>query len=332
MIKSVCETLSIVVSLAYDGQRADKVLGALCQEMSRSRLQSLIKEGAVFLNDRPLDSVSFKVSVGDKFTVQVPQPVKADPEPEDIALDIVYEDEDMLVVNKQAGLVVHPGAGNWSGTMVNALLYHCAGRLSGVGGVLRPGIVHRLDKDTSGLIMVAKNDYAHQALSAQLADRSLSRIYHAVVLGVPMPSKGVVERSIGRHRHNRFKMSVAASSATKEARTRYMVLERYAQACSLIECRLDTGRTHQIRVHMESLGHPLVGDPLYGPQPTALRSALKACSYRTEYIDKILSFERQALHASGLKCVHPRTKKSISFEAPYPEDFSKLLKLLVNFS
>ena len=319
--------LNFAVPAEYDGQRADKVLSALCEALSRSRLQSLIKDGAVLLNEKPLKTASLKVGAGDVFTLSIPEPVEAEPQPENIPLDIIYEDEDMLVINKRAGLVVHPGAGNWTGTMVNALLYHCAGRLSGIGGVIRPGIVHRLDKNTSGLIMVAKNDYAHQALSAQLADRSLSRVYDALVMGVPMPIKSSVDRPIGRHRHNRLKMSVMSSSV-KDARTHYMVIQSYGEACSLVECHLETGRTHQIRVHMEALGYPLVGDSLYGPQPTALRAKLKKEGYDLEIIEDMVKFHRQSLHAERLKCKHPRTGEDLTFEAPMPNDYSNLLKKL----
>ena len=326
-MKNEDSDLTIEVPAEYNNQRADKVLSALCDDLSRSRLQSLIKDGVVLLNNEPLKTASFKVGEGDVLSLSIPEPVEADPQPENIPLDIVYEDDDMLVVNKQVGLVVHPGAGNWSGTMVNALLYHCGDTLSGIGGVIRPGIVHRLDKDTSGLILVAKNDYAHQALAAQLEDRSLSRVYYALVTGVPMPVKGVVERPIGRHRHHRLKMSVM-SSAPRDARTHYKVIESFGEACSLVECRLETGRTHQIRVHMEALGYPLVGDALYGPQPTLLKSKLEKGKYASEIIDEILKFSRQALHAKALKCVHPRTGEKLSFDAPEPDDFSNLLKLL----
>lgn len=319
--------IHIAVPAEYDGQRADKVLGFLCEDLSRSRLQGLIKKGVVLLNDVPLKVMSFKVSTGDVFSLSIPEPVEAVPQPENIHLDIVYEDDDMLVINKQAGLVVHPAAGHWSGTLVNALLYHCKDSLSGIGGVIRPGIVHRLDKDTSGLMMVAKNDMAHHALSAQLEDRSLSRVYHALVIGVPVPLKGVVDRPIGRDRRNRLKISLV-SNTLKEARTRYIILEHFGQACSLLECCLDTGRTHQIRVHMGSIGHFLVGDPLYGPQPTALRSRLRKEGYPIDEIDEILSFPRQALHAKRLSCLHPRTGESLTFEAPEPEDFANLLKRL----
>ena len=319
--------LSFEVPADGEGKRADKVLSALCDELSRSRLQSLIKKEAITLNGITLKSASLKVSEGDVFSLVIPEPEEAEPQPQNIPLDVVYEDEDMLVINKQAGLVVHPGAGNWSGTMVNALLFHCGESLSGIGGVIRPGIVHRLDKETSGLILVAKNDYAHQALSEQLADHSLSRVYHALVTGVPMPIKGSIDRPIGRHKHVRIKMSVM-SGAPKEARTHYRIIKSYGEACSLVECRLETGRTHQIRVHMEALGHPLVGDQLYGPQPTLLKSKLSKEGYSTESIEEVLKFSRQALHAQELECVHPRTKKVISFLADKADDFSNLLKLL----
>ncbi len=321
--------LSLVVPADGEGKRADKVLSTLCDELSRSRLQSLIKKGAVTLNGELLKTASLKVSEGDVFSLSIPEPEEAEPQPQNIPLDIVYEDDDMLVINKQAGLVVHPGAGNWSGTMVNALLFHCGDSLSGIGGVIRPGIVHRLDKGTTGLIMVAKNDYAHKALSAQLADHSLSRVYHALVTGVPTPLKGVVDRAIGRHKHARIKMSVM-SAVPKDARTHYRIIKSYGEACSLVECRLETGRTHQIRVHMEALGHPLVGDPLYGPQPTLLKSKLGKAAYDDEIIDKVLSFPRQALHAQELECVHPRTGETVSFKVEKPGDFSNLLEILDN--
>lgn len=224
-------------------------------------------------------------------------------------------------------MVVHPGAGNWTGTLVNALLHHCGGTLSGIGGEMRPGIVHRLDKETSGLMMVAKNDEAHQGLSAQLADRSLSRTYHALVLGVPLPIKGVVDRPIGRHRHDRQRMSVM-SSAPREARTRYRVLEDFGGACALVECNLETGRTHQIRVHMQAIGYPLIGDPLYGPQPSALRSKLKKIEYSSENIDEILLLGRQFLHATRIMFIHPITGEEMGFEREKPTDLLKILKIL----
>lgn len=320
------EELSFLVNVSGVGQRADKYLASVCEELSRSRLQGLIEQGQVTLNGKILKA-SHKLEEGDELVVTVPPPVPCTPLAEDIKLDIVFEDDDLIVINKPAGLVVHPGAGNWTGTLVNALLHHCPDSLSGIGGVVRPGIVHRLDKETSGLMIVAKNDFAHHALSEQLADRTLSRVYHALVMGVPMPIKGVVSRPIGRHRHNRQKMSVM-SDAPREAITHYHVLERFGEACSLVECRLETGRTHQIRVHMEALGHPLVGDPLYGPQVTALNSRLKKAGYNDDVIESISAFPRQFLHAKELIFFHPSDEEDMAFESDLSEDMSKILKLL----
>ncbi len=317
--------LSFVVEAGQAGQRADKFLSLVCADLSRSRLQGLIADGCVDLNGTALCTASVKVAEGDVFTVCLPAPVPSAPEAENLPLDVVYEDDDLLVLNKAAGMVVHPGAGNWSGTLVNALLYHCGDSLSGIGGVVRPGIVHRLDEDTSGLMMVAKNDHAHQHLSAQLADRTLSRVYHALVLGVPVPIKGVVDRPIGRHRHNRLKMSVM-SNAPRDARTHYLVVENFNEACALVECRLESGRTHQIRVHMEAIGHPLVGDPLYGPQPTALRAKLKGGGYAADVIDEFVNFSRQMLVAKGIRFIHPVTEKEMEFACEMPDYMGNLLK------
>ncbi len=309
------------------GKRVDKALSTLCADHSRSRLQSLISDGQVVLNGKVLSSASLKVEEGDALRVTVPDPKPAKQEPENIPLDVVYEDDDLLVINKPAGLVVHPGAGNWSGTLVNALLYHCGDNLSGIGGELRPGIVHRLDKDTSGLMMVAKNDHAHKYLSAQLADRSLSRKYLAIVLGVPMPIKGTIDLPIGRDRHNRLKMSVRGN-AMREAQTHFHVLENYADAFALVSCKLQTGRTHQIRVHMQALGHHLIGDPLYGPQKTAVQAKLKKTDASEDLSHDLLNFGRPALHAAEIEFIHPRTEKTMYFEMEAPDDFSKILKLL----
>lgn len=311
-------------------KRADKFLSDVC-ELTRSRLQALIGQECVLLNGSVLKTASKKLELNDIISVRVPLAVKAQQLAEDIPLKVVYEDDDLLVIDKPAGLVVHPGAGNQAGTLVNALLHHCGDTLSGIGGVERPGIVHRLDKDTSGLMLVAKNDHAHQYLAAQLADRSLSRVYLALVLGTITPLKGSVERPIGRHKHNRLKMSVVGN-ALREARTYYKVIQEFGKACSLIECRLDTGRTHQIRVHMEALGHPLLGDPLYGAQRTAISSALRnkmSCGdYEAEIIDLILNFPRQFLHAFQIKFIHPRTEEEMFFEVDMPQDMSNVLNLL----
>lgn len=321
------DILDLVITDEQAGQRADKALAALCPDLSRTRLQALIAQGQVFVDDEVLESASLKLEAGDAVRILMPAPVQSVPEAEDIPLAVVYEDDDLLVINKPAGMVVHPGAGNWSGTLVNALLHHCADSLSGIGGVVRPGIVHRLDKETSGLIIVAKNDKAHRHLAEQLSDRSLSRTYFAVVLGVPFPIKGVVDRAIGRDRNSRLRMGTSGTGL-RDARTHYLVAERFGEACALVQCDLETGRTHQIRVHMQVLGHPLVGDPLYGPQRTALAAKLKKGGYEPEVIEEICAFPRQALHAAALRFIHPRTQDEMEFEAEPPEDFSKLLKML----
>lgn len=312
------------------GQRADKYLCGVC-DISRSRLQALIEQGYVMLNGDVLKTSSRRLENNDILTVRVPEVAPAKQMAEDIPLNIVYEDDDLLVINKQAGLVVHPGAGNHGGTLVNALLHHCGDSLSGIGGVERPGIVHRLDKDTSGLMLVAKNDYAHQYLAEQLADRSLSRTYMALVVGVPMPVKGVVDRAIGRDRHNRLKMSVVGN-AKREARTHYRIERSFGKALSLVECTLETGRTHQIRVHMEAIGHPLIGDPLYGAQPTFIRSKLKnginLDFYDPDLADKIINFPRQFLHACRISFLHPATEEEMFFEVDLPSDMINILELL----
>lgn len=325
VLESNC--LEYCVSVDDVGVRVDKYLGRVCEALSRSRLQKLISDGQVSCNGSVLVSGSVKTEEGDVYIVTVPEPEKCEPEAENIPLDIVYEDDDVVVINKPAGLVVHPGAGNWSGTLVNALLYHCGSSLSGIGGILRPGIVHRLDKGTSGLIMVAKNDHAHQSLSAQLSDRTLSRVYFALVFGVPLPIKGVVDRPIGRHRHDRLRMSVM-SNAPRDARTHYRVLQSFGEACSLVECKLESGRTHQIRVHMEAVGNQVIGDPLYGVQPTALISGFKKSGYDSDIVKKFLSFDRQALHAKEICFVHPTQEKEMHFSCDLPDDFSDLLTFL----
>lgn len=321
------QMLEYEVPLEAAGQRADKFLSSVCKEFSRSRLQSLISDGHVLLNDAPLKTASFKVSEGEVFCVRVPEPEPSEPDAENIPLDIVYEDDDLVVINKAVGMVVHPGAGNWTGTLVNALLYHCGDSLSGIGGVLRPGIVHRLDKDTSGLMIAAKNDHAHHHLSEQLADRSLTRIYHALVIGVPLPIKGSVDRPIGRHRHNRLKMSVM-TNAPKDACTHYKVLEDFNGGCSLIECRLETGRTHQIRVHMEAIGHPLIGDVLYPVQQTKLKSMIKNAGYPDDLSVEMIGLKRQMLHAQTISFIHPRHEEVMEFSCELPSDFSNILKKL----
>lgn len=323
------ETNSFTVDEALSGQRLDKILVALCDDLSRSRIKALIDGGEVTLNGFVCTTPSRKLAKGERIELNIPPPVAAEPEAQDIPLDIVYEDDDLIVLNKPIGMVVHPGAGNSDGTLVNALLYHCGDSLSGIGGVMRPGIVHRLDKDTSGLMVVAKNDTAHKGLSAQLEDRSLSRKYKALVLGVPMPPKGNVDLPIARHHANRLKMTVNEEKG-RAAKTYYHVIERYRDEFALVECQLESGRTHQIRVHMSYIKHPLIGDQTYGPQPTAVQGALRRASYDAEMVTQILEFPRQALQAYSLSFIHPTTDETVSFEIELPDDFYKLLNLLDN--
>lgn len=310
--------------------RLDKVLATLAGEgVSRSRLKALIIDDQVRLNGRVCDDPSLKVSVGDEITLTIPEAVEALPQPENIPLDIVYEDDDMLVINKPVGMVVHPGAGNPMGTLVSALLYHCGDTLSGIGGVRRPGIVHRLDKDTSGLMVVAKNDRAHNGLASQLSDRSLSRIYQAIVWKEPSPIKGSINVPIGRHQNHRLKMSVRSHAAGREAITHYLREESFGGGiASRVICQLETGRTHQIRVHMQHLGHPLLGDQLYGLPPQEQRSLMNRGGYDEETRELVVAFPRQALHAGGIMFIHPVSGEEMEFEAEPPEDFKELLSLL----
>lgn len=303
--------------------RLDKVLAGIIEDMSRARVQALIVDGHAKINGYPAKSGSAKVKVGDHVALEIPEPVASEPQAEDIPLDIVYEDDDMLVINKVAGMVVHPGAGNHSGTLVNALLHHCRDSLSGIGGVLRPGIVHRLDKETSGLMVAAKHDKAHKGLSAQLQDRSLSREYTALVLKVPTPIKGFVEGSIGRDPRNRLRMAYNPKGG-KAARTFYHVVKSFQAGASMVQCKLESGRTHQIRVHMQAMGHCLIGDKLYGAQPTAVRSALSKAGYEDSVIDACLSFPRQALHAQKIAFVHPMSGEAMEFSCDYPADLAEL--------
>lgn len=321
------DALHVTVGPEQEGMRLDKAVAQLLPDFSRTRLQNLIEAGECLVNGQVVSTPSRKVMPGEDIVIAIPPLEDANPEPEDIPLDIMYEDDDLLVINKPAGMVVHPAAGHGTGTLVNALLFHCGDSLSGINGVKRPGIVHRLDKDTSGLMMVAKNDFAHHHLSEQLQDRSLSRVYYALVVGVPIPIKGRIETLIGRHPSNRLKMAVLPRTG-KEAATNYLVLDTYRDAFALVECRLETGRTHQIRVHMEALKFPLVGDPLYGPQLTGLNSKIKKADYDDDVAEKLRSFPRQALHATEISFIHPRTDDEMTFDAPLPEDFQNLLARL----
>jgi 23S rRNA pseudouridine1911/1915/1917 synthase len=317
--KPLPETLIIEAEIVpgMERQRLDRALtGLMAAEMptlSRARVQALIKDGHVTLADKTVKDASRRVRAGEVYVVHVPPPEAAEPEAQAIDLAIVHEDKDMLVIDKPAGLVVHPAPGNRDRTLVNALLAHCGGSLSGIGGVARPGIVHRLDKDTSGLIVVAKNDLAHQALTRQFADRSLSRTYQAIVWGVP-PHTGSIEAPIGRHPRDRKKMAVTAKG--RAALTHYKVLKNLG-AVSLIECKLATGRTHQIRVHLAHIKHPVVGDPVYGRRGAGPKGT-----------EDLGAFPRQALHAVRLELIHPRTGKRMSFSSPLPTDMAKLLRKL----
>lgn len=288
--------------------RIDSVLSLLLPETSRSFIQKLIEEGGVVLNGEPMTSKKYKGKVGDCVELTLPEPKQLIIEPEDIPLDIVYEDDDVLVVNKPKGMVVHPAVGNYTGTLVNAIMFHCADRLSSINGVVRPGIVHRIDKDTSGLLMIAKNNKAHESLSAQLAEHSITRRYKALVYNNFTEDEGTVDAPIGRDPKNRLRQAVTQQNS-KRAVTHWKVAERFGKY-TLIEARLETGRTHQIRVHMAYIKHPLVGDLLYGPSKQAIAA------------------DGQLLHAEVLGFVHPTTGKYMEFTRPLPEDFQKILERL----
>lgn len=312
-------SLCFTVDAAHHGQRADAYLADV-SELSRSAAARLMEEGAVTRNGAPVGKKD-KICEGDVICVALPEPEGAQAQPENIPLDVVYEDEDIIVINKPVGMVVHPAAGNEHGTLVNALLYHCGASLSGIGGVIRPGIVHRIDKETSGLIAVAKNDAAHIALSEQLKDHSMGRVYDAVVLGNLKEDSGTVDAPIGRHPVDRKKMAILRGSEhAKEARTHYKVTERFSipgqGSMCRVECRLETGRTHQIRVHMASLGHPLLGDTLYGGGGTRFEATHRALIHG------------QCLHAGQLHLTHPRTGAPMVFDAPLPEDTVRLIEIL----
>ena len=321
------EKIELVVPEDFPATRLDKAIAELYPDLSRSRIKALILSEDVVVSGYCIKQVSHKVGAGDSITVTIPEAVDDTPRAENIHLDIIYEDDDLIVINKPVGLVVHPGAGNPDGTLVNALLYHCKDNLSGIGGVKRPGIVHRLDKETSGLMIVAKNDLAHQGLSNQLQDRSLSRVYTAFSWRVPTLIKGVVDQPIGRHNTNRLKMAIRTTIG-REARTAYKVIEKHNDVISEIECRLDTGRTHQIRVHLQHIKHPLIGDPLYGLAAQEARAILKRGGYEDDVAEQIITFPRQALHAHEISFIHPRSEEKMTFKADFPEDMLNLKKLI----
>lgn len=322
------DILEITVTEETGGARLDKFLADNIEDVSRSRIKALILEGTV-KGDRQgvLNDPSKKVQVGETITVIVPPPVDANPKPEDIPLDILFEDEHMLVINKAAGVVVHPGAGNYEGTLVNALLYHCRDSLSGIGGVARPGIVHRLDKDTSGLMVAAKTDKAHKFLSDQLADRTLGRHYAALVWRAPNVRQGNVNVPIGRHATNRLKMAVNVRNS-RSAKTFYYVERQFGDAMALLDCKLESGRTHQVRVHMAHINHPLIGDPVYGIQQNAGYSLLRKAGYDEDVQEQVMMFPRQALHARKIQFIHPHSREEMTFEAELPEDLKNLISLL----
>ena len=297
------------------GWRLDRALADAVPTMSRERLKALISSGAV---SDPAGNLardpSRKIDGGLLFSIVVPDPAPAHNEAQDIALNIVFEDEHLIVIDKQAGLVVHPAAGNFDGTLVNALLHHCGGSLSGIGGVARPGIVHRIDKDTSGLMVAAKTDRTHVGLAKQFADHSIDRRYKAIVTGRPMPLEGHVDAPLARSPQNRKKIAIVAGG--KRAVTHYTTIKRLNEA-ALVECRLETGRTHQVRVHMASLGHPLIGDPVYGRTKPVHKSILET-----------IGFHRQALHAARLGFIHPVNSIAMAFDSEMPADMQELFSKL----
>lgn len=313
-----------VTSEAADaGTRLDVLLAMRLPTLSRSRIQALIKAGRVSEGARTITEPSHRVKPGQSFAIIVPDVAPATPQGEAIPLTILHEDEHLIVIDKPAGLVVHPAPGNATGTLVNALIAHCGDSLAGIGGVKRPGIVHRLDKDTSGVMVAAKTDAAYAGLQAQFAARSIERAYLAVAWGVPQPRTGMIGGAIGRSPRNRKKMAVVARGG-KPAVTRYRVLRALAGgAASLLECRLETGRTHQIRVHLASRGHAILGDPLYGtPRPAATQRL------PPETRAAVAAFPRQALHAATLGFVHPASGETLSFRSEIPIDMRWLLEIL----
>ena len=301
------ETLEFTAAPADAGQRLDRWLAGQAGAPSRSALQGLMEAGYVRRNGAPANKKD-KLAAGDCITLTLPDPQPIEAQPQDIPLDIVYEDDHLLVVNKPKGMVVHPAPGNPDGTLVNALLYHCRGQLSGVGGAIRPGIVHRIDKDTSGLLVVAKDDLTHQGLSEQMAVHAIHRVYHAVVYGNIRQDTGTIEAPIGRDPRDRKRMAVTPGQG-KRACTHWQVLERFGRF-TLLACRLETGRTHQIRVHMAHIGHPLAGDPVYGP-----RSVIR-------------ELQGQCLHAKELGFRHPVTGQELRFDSPLPAYFTTFLERL----
>lgn len=302
------ELFRFQITEEQDGERVDKCMAELIDSLSRSFIQKMIKEERVMANGNPVKA-NYRVQAEDDICFYLPEAVEPDIEPEDIWLDVLFEDADVLVVNKPKGMVVHPAAGHYSNTLVNAVLFHCKGNLSGINGVMRPGIVHRIDKDTTGSILICKNDAAHQSIALQLKSHTIVRRYRAIVHGVIKEEEGMVEAPIGRDPYERKKMAVNHKNG-KDAVTHYRVLQRFS-SYTYIECRLETGRTHQIRVHMASIGHPLLGDSVYGP---------RKCP--------VANLEGQTLHAMILGFSHPKTGEYVETCAPIPAYFEKLLHSL----
>ena len=315
------DLITVTLDPSDQGQRLDRALMAYLPQLSRARLQSLIDKGCLSLEGTTLTDGKHKARAG-QYELIVPALIDAAPLAQDLSLDILFEDEDLIVINKPAGMAAHPAPGTPDGTLVNALLFHCAGQLSGIGGVARPGIVHRLDKETSGIMVAAKSDRAHQGLSALFSRHDISRQYLALVRGVLKTEQGTITTQIGRSHHDRKKMAVLRQGG-REAITHYEVLGLFGKAsrpcASLVQCRLETGRTHQIRVHMAHLGAPCLGDPIYG-------SGAPVIAVQT--ILKTLRFERQALHAAHLGFVHPVTGKKIAFKTEPPDDMQALIEAL----
>lgn len=298
---------SFLVPEEFQGERIDKYLSDVCCGLTRSYLQKLLKSQLVEVNGKAVKN-SYRVSAGETVELEVPEAVEPEIEAEQIPLDILYEDKDIILINKPKGMVVHPAAGHYSQTLVNGLMYHCRGELSGINGVMRPGIVHRIDMDTTGVLIVCKNDFAHNSIAEQLKVHSITRKYYAIVHGSIKEDEGTVDAPIGRHPVDRKKMSINDKNG-KRAVTHYRVLERFKQF-TYVECQLETGRTHQIRVHMASLNHPLLGDSVYGPSK---------CPFK---------LQGQTLHAGVLGIIHPRTGEYMEFSAPLPEYFENLLEKL----
>ncbi|WP_081846639.1 RluA family pseudouridine synthase [Butyrivibrio sp. AE3004] len=303
--------LNFVVQEDMDGERVDKVMSSLSDSMSRSYIQKLIKEKKVIVNGKTVKP-SNTVSEGDLIEMEIPKSIVPDIEPEDIPIDIIYEDKDVLVVNKPKGMVVHPAAGHYSGTLVNALMFYLGDDLSGINGVMRPGIVHRIDRDTTGSVIICKNDLSHRSIADQLKEHSVNRVYHAICHGILKNDEGTITGNIGRSSNDRKKMAVVSDEQGKHAVTHYKVIKRFEKdKMTYIECRLETGRTHQIRVHMAHIGHPLLGDTVYGP-----------------YMKSRFKLEGQCLHAKTLGFMHPSTGKYVETDAPLPEYFCHLLDIL----